>query len=385
MSNAELSAFLVEKVRSGAKKADIKEQLLSVGWPEDEIDAAYARALVECGVPVPESARAGKYAKHASTVEVVLNLFSFILLGIIATALGVLYFEVINNFFPDPSVNDAYGSRVSSGAVHYSIAALIIGFPMYYFSIRLWFRKFREDEGKVESLLTKWITYLVLLAASVTIVGDLIAVLFTFLQGEMSARFFLKALTILSIAAMVFGFYFLERKRVQYGQDIPRKVFQSFAWGLLGVTVLGIILGFLAVGSPAMERKRTFDARRAEDLSNLAGCINNYAQEYKRLPRSISDLSKSGNYDYCSKSSDPETNAPYEYDVIVSERVVGANVEAEFELCATFSLASDAGVTSDEYSYYGNEGGKWHTHTAGRNCDSQSVVLGLVKDLPPVK
>ncbi|MEI8096783.1 MAG: DUF5671 domain-containing protein [Candidatus Moraniibacteriota bacterium] len=187
------------------------------------------------------------------------------MLGIIATALGILLFETINKFLPDPlDLMNAYTDTSSSGSIHYAISALLIGFPLYYISLRLWFRKFREDEGRTESNLSKWFTYLVLLITAVTIVGDLITVVYTLLQGEITARFFLKALTILVIAGIIFGFYYLERRKIQYHLDIKQNIFQLFGRGVSGFVVLSIALGFIASGSPATERNRSFDRTRAD-------------------------------------------------------------------------------------------------------------------------
>lgn len=376
MAHDDLSEYVGRQIGEGMKKADIKERLLAVGWTEDETEAAYAEALKSSGIPVPDAGGRGSYAKKSSALEVILNFFSFILLGIIATALGTLFFEVITKYFPDPL--SPASSRISSGSIHYAMSALIIAFPMYFFAMRLWFRKFREDEGKTESKLTKWVTYLVLLGVSVTIVGDLIVTLFTFLQGEMSMRFFLKALTILAITGGIFGFYFLERKKVQYRQEISRTVFQYFGWGLLGVIILGIALGFLAAGSPETERKRTFDDRRASDLSNLASCIDQYAGEYGRLPETITTLEKSNGSNYfCSFSkNDPETGDAYAYHIIIPSRVVETTTEAEYELCANFSLPSDETVNQNtSYLYNGTASGKWSAHNAGLECDTQTTVL----------
>lgn len=373
-----MTDFVIEKIQKGFSKQMIKEQLVAVGWSEDEADSAYAEALVTSGVPVPEKGVRGAYTKTTSTAEIVINFFSFILLGIVTTALGTLYFAVINDFFPDAlnaGYSSYYYSRISD-TIHYAIAALIIGYPMYFLAVRLWFKKFRLDETKVESKLTKWLTYLVLLASSVTIVGDLIYTLYTFLQGEISVRFFLKALTVIVIAGMIFGFYYLERKKVQYKNDIPRSVFKRFGYVLTGIVVLGIILGFVVAGSPTTERNRTFDTRRANDLASLADCLNNYAQEYNRLPSTLDEFTET-RMSRCAGYSDPETKQAYEYQVISPLSKNGSSLQGEFELCAVFSLAQDGSQNTDQTYYYGSDRLKWETHTTGRNCDREKVTIKI--------
>jgi hypothetical protein len=369
-----LDGFLAQKIREGLRRGAIREQVLAVGWSEDEFDAAYAEALKVSGVPIPEEGSRGRYAKKATTLEVVMNFASFLLLATVAFSLGNLYFEIIDKYFPDTTFNNTissyatlYGSRVSTDAVHYAIAALIIAFPLLFLTLRLWFRAFRRDEGKVESKLTKWITYLVLLVAAGTVIGDLIGVLFTFLQGELSARFFLKALVILGISGATFGFYFLERRVVQYKQPVSRNVLLSFV-GVVGVIIFaGIVLGFLAAGSPQTERMRTLDQTRARNLSSLASCVNSYALDLGALPESLADLEKSSSYRYCSNQKDPETGESYEYRIIAPEKTMGGKRQGEYELCATFALPND---TSTGYSST-----IWNEHDAGRSCHTQIAPL----------
>jgi hypothetical protein len=362
-------------VRAGLSKAEIKEELLAVGWSEEEADEAYRDGLVALGIPLPSEGNRPTLAKKSSTVDVVVNFFSFIILGIVATALGTLYFQVINESFPDPLAAMARGGEwYTTRAIHHAIASLIIAFPLYYAAMRIWFSKFRDDEGRTESRLSKWLTYLVLLVAAVTIVGDLIAVLFKLLQGEISARFLLKALTIFVIAGIIFGFYFLERKKIQYRKDIPRATFQYFGWTVTAIVVIGIFLGFWAAGSPDTARKRAFDIERARNLGELSRCIERYAQDLGQLPAALDQLRKSSRYAACANSMrDPETRRQYEYRIVTPSRVEGPARVGEFELCATFSLASMG--PDEEMGSYDNRYAIWNEHDVGRSCDTVTVQL----------
>jgi membrane protein YqaA with SNARE-associated domain len=381
MDTGSLSEYVVGRVKAGVVKAEIKEELLAVGWSEEEADAAYRDGVIALGIPVPNEGNRPTLSKKSSTADVVVNLFSFILLGIVATALGVLWFNVIGKFFPDPlPMMGYYAESAATSAIHYSIAALLIGFPLYYAAMRIWFRKFREDEGRTESKLSKWLTYLVLLAASVTIVGDLITVVFTFLQGEITVRFFLKALTILAIAGIIFGFYFLERKKIQYRKDIPGTVFRNFGIAVAAFVALGIAFGFFAGGSPETARKMSFDMQRTNDLSSLSSCIENYATDLGMLPGSLAELKKSSMYSYCADSmQDPETKKEYGYRIVAPSRMQGAARVGEFELCATFALPS-----SDRSGQVAPFGGDiWSEHGAGLECDTATVQLGTLAPTAP--
>lgn len=382
METPSLGGYVAERMKGGSSKADIREELLAVGWSEEEADAAYREGVIILGVPLPSEGTRPTLIRKSSTVDVVINFFSFILLGIIATALGTLFFGIIEQSFPDRLSADPYVdvSAAMSG-IHYAVAALLIGFPLYVGALFIWFRTFREDEGRTESRLSQWLTYIVLLAASVTLVGDLIAVVFTFLQGEITWRFFLKALTVFGIAGLIFGFYFLERRKIQYHQDIPRKTFQIFGWSVAGIVSIGILLGFFVGGSPETARKQGFDVRRANDLSTLAGCIQGYASDFGALPDSIDVLRRSSTYAYCASFvQDPETGKAYEYRVVASSRMEGESRVGEFELCADFSLASSG---SREMAY--PDPSLWSEHGAGRSCDTATAQLGTLAPVVPIK
>lgn len=387
-----LQEYIFTRIKGGMGRDAIKEQILAVGWSEEAFDAEYSTALIACGVPVPSASRAG-HAKRASTGDVILNFFSFILMGIVVSALGTLYYGIIHVYFPDSIAfengYDSYAFSRASATIHYAIAALVVAFPLHVLALRLWFKRFREDELKTESKLTKWITYLVLLVASVTIVGDLIYVLFQFLQGEITVRFLLKACTVLGIAGMVFGFYFLERKKIQYRVDIPRLVFQRFGYVCAGLVLIGIVLGFFASGGPSEERARTFDERRSTDLVGMVSCVTRYAELMDKLPDTLEDLRTYQETWYCTVE-DAETGAPYEYKVLspLVSNVQGLKV-GTVELCATFSAPTDSRVSKPQT--YGVMMGnvQYYTHGEGRTCFTQEIVVVqdektfIVPEYPP--
>jgi len=363
-----LSSHIVDRLRNGASQTDIKKDLLAVGWTEDQVGVAIAEGLVATGVPAPQGKTVG--SSRSSVAEVAVNFFSFVLLGIIAGSLITLYYAIINYYFPDALIDSSYYYKYERFAqtIHYAIAALIVAYPIYYFALRIWFKRFRENEKKVESGLTKWFTYIVLLIASGSVVGDLITVLFYFFQGEVTARFILKALVILFIGGTVFGFYYLERKKIQYGRDIARKTFNLFGIIVTVVIVIGIILGFLVAGSPATARKQGFDTQRSQDLHQISSSIDFYAYKFKRLPASLGELSTSG-YSVRSSMNDPETGAQYEYRIVAVP--TPTIQEGKYELCATFSLATDN--TSTEELNYDNALNQYEEHPAGHKCFKGSV------------
>jgi len=300
-----------------------------------------------------------KNTTKSNMAEIFIHFMSFILLGISAVATGILYFQAINKYFPDNQFIffDASG-------VHYAIASLIIGFPLYIWALWFWFRSFNPPAGgaeKIESRLSKWLTYIVLLIAGGTIIGDLIAVVFNFLQGEYGARFLLKALTILIIAGLIFSFYFFERKKIQYKKEISSNTFILPVIISAVFVVIAIIFGFIVGGTPLEARLRNQDMKRTSNLQELSSCINSFAYDNNRLPQNLGELKGGVRYSYCSSSTaDPETQKEYKYRIVSND---------QFELCGEFSRSNVNEFPNVDYY------GKWQKHDKGQMCETQTVTF----------
>src|SRR3989344_4640204 len=124
-----------------------------------------------------------------------------------------LLFEIINASFPD-ALNFSY-DNFSSG-MRWSIASLIIIFPIYIFLS--WFinKDLTANFLKKNLGIRKWLTYLTLFVAGVAIITDLIMLINTFLGGEITARFAFKILAVLVVAGTVFAYYLYDLQNIQY-------------------------------------------------------------------------------------------------------------------------------------------------------------------------
>ena len=98
-----------------------------------------------------------------------------------AVSLLNLLFEIINASFPD-ALNFSY-DRFSSG-MRWSIASLLIVFPLYIFLS--WFinKDLTANPPKKNLGVRKWLTYLTLFIAGVTIITDLIIFINTLFWAE---------------------------------------------------------------------------------------------------------------------------------------------------------------------------------------------------------
>lgn len=291
-----------------------------------------------------------------------LHLLSIISLYIAAVSFGILLFQYIDRFFPDPLVDAYYVLQGSASAMRWALASLVIVFPVYVWVSWYLARDMEQSPEKRELRIRKWLLYFTLFVAAVVIIGDLVALIYNFLGGDLSVRFILKVFAILFIAGIVFGYYLWNLRTERRATKDPRM--RVFVFGVVAVVLVSIIAGFFFVGSPFAERMRRFDDRRVGDLQTIQWQIVNYWQTKEKLPPSLEDLRDeiSGFI----PPRDPETGNAYEYRVVS---------KTQFELCGTFSAVSRVGAVTTEPKVVAPDGGAleiW-AHGAGRMCFLRAI------------
>ncbi len=198
----ELQHFIKESLGHGLKRPQIKDALVKAGWKTDQVDQALdAYVQVEAfPIPVPRP------KAYLSAREAFMYLVLFTTLYLTTFNLGRLIFQFANLAFPDPAA--LYDSAASAReAIRFSVASIIIAFPIFLYLSVLIGRSIRRDPSKRSSKIRKWLTYMTLFVAAAVIIGDLTALVYNFLGGELSLRFALKVLTVAAIAGGIFGYY----------------------------------------------------------------------------------------------------------------------------------------------------------------------------------
>lgn len=295
-----------------------------------------------------------------SPKDIFLQLLAIVTLYGSAVGFLTLLFQFINIQFPDKleyySVTSAYSS------IRFAVSSLIIVFPVYLWVMRFLEKSYvREPEIK-EIRIRKWLVYFTLFAAGLIIMGDLVALVYNFLNGELTARFVLKICSVFLVAGAVFWYYFWDIKGTEpAGMNV-------FRWAVGGVVAAAIIGAFFVVGSPQGERLRRFDSERVGHLQTIQWQIVNYWQQKGTLPETLSLLEDT--ISGFRVPSDPDTGIAYEY-VLKSERT--------FELCAVFVLASGKEVGATQVRAVpvpvmpvSEFGANWE-HATGRTCFERTI------------
>ena len=191
----------------GETRTSIATALASAGWPPEQVQAALgAWAEVPFAVPVP------KPRPYLSPREAFLYLVLFATLYLSAWHLGSLLFDLFNAAIPDPA-DQRFQAGMRDDSMRFSVASLVIAFPIYLFVARLLARELARNPVKRLSAVRRWLTYLTLFLAVTVLVCDLIALVHSLLGGDLTLRFVLKVLVVGAIAGGIFGFYLADLRR----------------------------------------------------------------------------------------------------------------------------------------------------------------------------
>ncbi len=300
---------------------------------------------------------------HTTPKDFFIYLGTAISLYVSAGSLLSLLFSIINQRFADALDTSygyyAYGTYMGDGAM-FAIAALIIVVPIYLF-LSYHIRKGIVADSEKRSLnIRKWFVWLTIFAAGIAVAGDLVALLYTFLQGEVTVRFVLKVLSVLVVAGGIFSYYFYDLRRDASSK--PNKLFVGIA-GL--VILLAIICGFMTFGSPSAQRDMRLDGQREMHLSDIQWQVLNYWQTQEKLPTTLAELGD--NFTGYIAPVDPETKTAYEYSI---------TGPLSFEICATFareSMLTGKDPVAMPIDSWGGGLDPRFEHEAGRTCFPRTI------------
>ncbi len=249
-------------------------------------------------------------------------LLGLILLAMLAVNFGVLLFQYINIYVPDV-LTDRYASpEMYRGPLRWALSSLVIVFPVFVWVWRRLRKDIEASPEKKDMAIRRWLLTLTLFVAGLIIIGDLVALVYNFLQGNLTTRFILQMASILLIAGVVFSFYLGQLRRQGIGMAA------WFRRSVIGLVVIAVVFGFFIAGSPFRQRAYRMDEQRVQDLQTIQWQVVSFWQNKERLPASLDQLKDpiSGFV----PPQDPQTNAGYGY------RVTGP---LAFSLCADFAAS----------------------------------------------
>ncbi len=302
--------------------------------------------------------------------DVFLHLLAIVTLYWSAVSFITLLWQTINHFMPD-FLNYYPGSITEP--LRFAVASLIIVFPVFILTSWYLNKIYRREYAARESKIRKWLLYLTLFVASITVIVDLVMVVLNLLSGDATLKFILKASSVLVVAVVIFGYYLDDVRK-----ETPAKSAKYYAWISAVIVLIGVVGAFFIIGSPATAKLTQFDQQKISDLQGIQYQVVNYWQRKEKLPASLADLNDpiSGFI----MPIEPQTNQPYEYNIIDAQNL-------SFELCATFSKEG-----TDLYGegrgldvpIKGFSSDNWE-HPAGKYCFKRTIDKQLYPPLNKIK
>jgi len=276
------------------------------------------------------------------------------------TAFFALIFDYVNVAFPDPL---AYAGDPFGTSVRVSMATLVVLIPVMLATLLAIRRDIVRAPGKANIWVRRWALVFTIFLASATAAITLITLITTFLGGEVTVRFALKALVVFLVAILA-ALHFLADLRGYW--TLHRRKVNMVGAAVGALAIMTIIGGFLIIGSPAHIRDLRQDQQRVSDLQAIQYDITNYWQQKQALPASLETLNDPLTGQQV--PNDPQTGQPYEY---------AAGDATSFTLCATFSSVSDTD-TASRYSAYAA-----FDHGIGHTCFTRTIDPDKYPPLKP--
>lgn len=176
----------------------ICDNLVDAGWNKKIVNKALAGNI---DVPTPPENSKGSHSMWDAFEHILM----FISMYIFAFSLGLLLFYFVDKAFPEIS-EYSYTYDDSSEFIGY-LSALIVSFPLFsFFFVRIT-KKTITNPNIRNLLIRKLIIYGTLIIAFVTILIQIISLIYNFLDGNIDFNFVLKFLTISSITTVIFTYY----------------------------------------------------------------------------------------------------------------------------------------------------------------------------------
>jgi len=210
--NKDLAQFVEKSLDKGLSRAEITGALEVAGWEKEEVAQAIS-AFHEIEFPVPVPSKQFSLAAK----DTVFYLFLFVTLHLASFGLVFLAFNLIELKMPYPT--DYASIENLEGSVRYWLAWSVVFVPVYLFVA--WRA---EEKRKLASNCgmptgRQWLTYLALFTATMTVLGDLIALVLAFLSGDVTQRLVFKVVVILVIAGAVIAYYYRDIKLAEAGLE----------------------------------------------------------------------------------------------------------------------------------------------------------------------
>lgn len=331
-----------------------------------------------------------------------LDIFVYLGIGISlvtsVTNLLQILFAAVDRKFVDV-LNPIFYVDTTQSDVRFAIASLVVMFPIYIGLSWYTSKDISKFLYKQDIPVRKMMVYCTLFVAILTLIGTLVSLIYTYLGGELSVRFVLKAASVFAVALALFGYYYYSLRRDYAIKTSLPRIITSLA---SLVVIVCVVWSVSVIGSPSMMRAKKIDSTRLSDISRIQQEVLNRLNATDKLPSTLSELDNV--FQGYKVPVDPITHEAYIYKITQQPVIKMSSVSnrkemvsnAVFELCATFETVREvdsrgvsvpvtekggATMTDSFYSaanyYYDGDSSPFWNHGIGETCFKRIISADL--------
>ena len=203
----QLADFVARALAAGQGREQIAATLAEAGWQASEIRRAMGTwGDPVAGLPVPRPA-AQVSAREAFIYALLFTGLAWLVWEI--NALGFTLIEMIWSEYPAEDYMMNYAAR----SIRWSMSVLIVVVPFFLWLNRLVNRRLKADPAGSRSAIRKWFGFVTLFFAVLGMIGDLIAVIYAVLNGDLTAEYMAKLALVMATSVLVFLYYWQDLRK----------------------------------------------------------------------------------------------------------------------------------------------------------------------------
>ena len=195
----QLAVFVQDGFRAGHSAEELRHALAAAGWSGPEIDNALS-GWCDHGLrlPVPRP------RPSTSAAEAALYALMFFALLSVTWNIVALAFWLIEAWLPEANTMRGHGTARS---MRWSVAVLVVILPLFLWLQARTDRAARANPGQLRSPTRKRFGAATLFLAALVLLADAIAVVFAFLNGDMTLQFLAKAAIVALVAGLIIAWF----------------------------------------------------------------------------------------------------------------------------------------------------------------------------------
>ncbi len=280
-----------------------------------------------------------------------------ILLYSLAGAFISILLALINYWIADPL------SYLGSGP-YFAMSVVVIAVPLFLVISRYLNTMYSSVPQLIESPVKKWLGYFTLFVGGAILSGDLIAVVYSFFNGDLVSSFLWSALAVAAIIGWFFYSVLHEVRLTNETHTGKARLYNAIVFVVVAVSL--VVLGLVAYGTPDDQRLKKIDTTISNTLGMISNDIYQYNAVSSKLPVSLNEL---------------QNVSQYTSDIEDARITYTATSDTTYTLCADFNTDTIKNSRNTSYApaYYYGDIPDYSRHTQGTECFDIRVVTDAAR------